>query len=228
MKLELGYKEGVLLRRTIMQNIPNFAFTKTFISINNTLLDNDHIEKRIENIPVRGLYFTIPKFKKFVNDNQELVIHNDTSKTITDVPVLRMTCFKKYDDSTESFMQPVTTQDCKFFLNDKEIKNPYGDKKKFKIVDLKFNSEKIEEFEFVSETTINIPLMSSIYSICENPVWEPNKESGNQVFEINPRDSAVSAEHIVLFAKHIIKKKMENLHILGLCVFPPPPLIHIC
>jgi hypothetical protein len=210
MKIDIGYKEGVLLRRIVMQNIPNFAFTETIISSNNTLLDNDHIEKRIENIPVRGVYFTIHKFKKFVDDNIDFIVHNDTSKTLQNIPILRMTCSKKYDNSNDLFLQPVTTKDCRFFLDDKEIKNPYKEKN-FKIVDLKFNTNKIEQIEFVSETTINIPFLSSIYSIAENPVWNPNMDSDHQIFEFNARDPDITPENILLYAKYIIKKKMEAL-----------------
>lgn len=207
MKLKTGYKEATIIRRISMQNIPNFAFTDTIIKVNKTLLDNDHIKKRIENIPVRGIYFNRKDFESFIDDNEELIQNNATESVVKNAPKLKMICYKKYDNSNSSILQDVTTDDCKFFLNEKEIKNPYNNP--FKIVDLGHNKNKEEEIEFSSQTSVNIPIKSSIFAIIETPIYKPNYIKNIQDISFNARDPAVSDEDIVYYCKSIFKKKID-------------------
>ena len=211
MKIDCTEQEIILLRRIIMQSLPNLCFEEIGIIYNSTLLDNDHISKRVSNIPVRGDFFTKKIYLDFLDHNIDLIVnHVSTNIIARSFPTLVMKCYKKYDNQRLDIVQDVTTNDCTFFVNDKEIPNPYPKDRAFKIVDLKYVSKEFEQhIEFIAQTKISIPFLSALYSIAETPVL--NLENPAKEILISPRNTKMKERDIIDYAIYIFSKKFQFL-----------------
>lgn len=201
MELNIDYNICVALRRIIMQNMPHYCFEEIIMHENNTLLDNDHIKKRISNIPIKNIFIDLKNLKKI---DEDLLIHNDYLKKITNIDELKMECKKKYDVSKKEILQEVSTNDCVFTLNNKKIKNPY--KNKIKIVDLKYNDDSIY---FTAKTNLNIPLKDVKYSNTETVILLPQQK--NSLFKIYPKLESMTPKMLIQNAKYILKLKLDNI-----------------
>lgn len=193
----------VALRRTIMQNIPHYCFTDIIINKNETLLDNDHIKKRIMNIPVEKIYINIKKLKSL---DKDLIVNNDINYNVEDnkIDILKIECDKKYDIKHKDLLQSISTDDFKYFLNDNEIKNPY--KHSIKILDLKYDTDMLK---FTALTTLNIPVKSINYSVSETPILIPFKKIHK--LSIFPINDTISKEVIIENAIFILNMKLDYL-----------------
>jgi hypothetical protein len=211
MKIDCTEQELILLRRIIMQSLPNLCFEEIGIIYNSTLLDNDHIRKRVSNIPVRGEFFVKQVYHDFLDHNTELIVnHVSTSIIKRSFPTLVMKCYKKYDNQRLDIIQEVTTNDCIFSINDKQIPNPYPEDRAFKIVDLKYVSKEVEQhIEFIAQTKINIPFLSALYSIAETPVLM--LESHVKEILISPRNTKMKERDIIEYAIYVFSKKFQFL-----------------
>lgn len=196
-KLKIDHKIAVALRRIIMQNVPHYAYENVIINKNTTLLDNDHIKKRIMNIPVENLFLKIDSLKKI---DKDILIFNKIND-FKDINELKIVCSKKYDKSNNVLIQSVTTNDFTFFLNNKKISNPY--KSEIKIVDLKYENDILD---FTAFTKLNMPLKSIIYSITETPILLPNSK-----LILSPKSDKINSKFILQNAIYILKLKIENL-----------------
>lgn len=200
MELNIDYKIAVALRRIIMQNIPHYCYNNIIINRNNTLLDNDHIKRRIMTIPVESIYIDLKKLKKI---DDEKIFNNkldENDKKLFDV--LKMTCSKKYDNSNKDFIQSVTTKDCTFYLNNKKIKNPM--KYNIKIVDLKYDTDSID---FTVSTDIGIALNNINYSVSETVILMPLSKKSKLI--INPKNEILTSKKILENAIYILKTKLN-------------------
>ena len=137
-KLNIDKSIAVALRRIIMQNIPNYCFNNIIIDINDTLLDNDHLRKRIQNIPVEKIFINLKKLKSI---DPNFIINNDYDSNLI-IDEMKIECHKKYNPDKNDIIQSITTDDCNFYLNNKKINNPYS--YKIKIVDLKYHQDEIK------------------------------------------------------------------------------------
>jgi len=200
MYLTIDKKIAVSLRRIIMQNIPHYCFDEIIIHKNNTLLDNDHLKKRIKNIPVENAFVDIKNLKQI---DQNIIINNDFNIEIL-LDQIQIKCNKKYNTENDAILQSVTTDDLDFFLNKKKIKNPY--KYKIKLVDLKYEND---ELNFTAFTNINIPLKNINYSISETPILITS-EKKQQLF-IDPISDYITSKNILKNAIYILKVKLNNL-----------------
>lgn len=215
--------EVVLLRRIIMQSIPNTAFGEIDISGNTTLLSNCHIKSRLQNLPVPFHAFSdVDQFQDFIDANEDLVV-NHINNDVVVVDSIVCKCDKRYNQDHEEgrgVSQPVTTEDFLFF--DKRasaLPNAYSESNMvFKIVDLQPNhglGDSVEQLTFTTYVHLGIPYISSLYSICETPVAVPSHQSNTQRIEINPRLEDLDADLVISFAKRVFVKKMK--HYIGLC-----------
>lgn len=200
MDLNIDKKIAVALRRIIMQNIPHYCFDEMIIYKNNTLLDNDHLKKRIINIPVENLFIDIKQLKQI---DQNIIINNDFNIEIS-LDQIQIKCNKKYNHENNSILQSVTTDDFEFFLNKTKIKNPY--KNKIKLVDLKYEND---EIDFTASTNINIPLKKINYSVSETPILITSDNM--QKLFIYPISDSITSQNILKNSIYILKVKLDNL-----------------
>lgn len=200
MDLNIDKKIAVALRRIIMQNIPHYCFNNIIIDKNDTLLDNDHLKKRIINIPIEILFIDIKTLKEI---NDDIIVNNDFNVNI-ELEELKMVCSKKYDSDKKEIIQSITTDDCTYFLNDKKITNPY--KQKIKIVDLKYTTDNLE---FTAITDINIPVKQINYSISETPILVTSNKT--QKLSIFPILDNITSKDILQNAIYILKVKLNYI-----------------
>lgn len=199
MDINIDHKIAVALRRIIMENIPHYSFDNIIINSNDTLLNNDHIKKRINTIPVENIYIDLKKLEKI---NDEDLFNNDIKDSNNQFDVLKIICSKKYDINNKNLLQSVSTNDCIFYLNEKKIKNPM--KYNIKIVDFKYNTDSID---FIASTNIGIPMQNINYSISETVILIPTKK-GNKL-TIFPKSESITSKIILQNAIYILKKKMD-------------------
>ena len=199
-----------MLRKKI-EHLASSASQYLGIIYNSTLLDNDHIRKRVSNIPVRGEFFDKQVYLDFLDHNIDLIVNHVSSNVIArSLPTLVMKCYKKYDNQRLDIIQEVSTNDCTFSINDKQIPNPYPKDRAFKIVDLKYVSKEVEQhIEFIAQTKINIPFLSALYSIAETPVLR--LESSVKEILISPRNTKMKERDIVDYAIYVFNKKFQFL-----------------
>lgn len=201
MDLTIDKKIAVALRRIIMQNIPHYCFNEIMIYKNTTLLDNDHLKKRIKNIPVENLFIDVKNLKQI---DQNIIINNDFNIDNNSLDQIQIKCNKKYNIENNAILQSVTTDDFEFFLNKKQIQNPY--KYKIKLVDLKYEND---ELNFSAFTSINIPLKNINYSISETPILITSEKK--QKLFIYPISNYITSKKILKNAIYILKVKLNNL-----------------
>lgn len=200
MELNIDYKVAVALRRIMMQNIPHYCFNDIIINENNTLLDNDHIKKKIITIPVESICIDLKKLKKI--DDLSLYNNNLDENDNKLFDTLRMTCSKSYDTNNKDFIQSVSTKDCIFYLNEKKIKNPF--KYNIKIVDLKYESDSID---FTASTDIGIALDNINYSVSETVILIPLSKKSKLI--IYPKNEILTSKKILENAIYILNLKLK-------------------
>lgn len=200
MELNIDYKIAVALRRIIMQNIPHYCYNNIIINQNDTLLDNDHIKRRIMTIPVESIYVDLKKLKK-IDDKKifDNYLDEDDKKSFD---IIKITCSKKYEMNNKNFIQSVTTNDCVFFLNNKKIKNPM--KYSIKIVDLKYDTDSID---FSVTTDIGIPLENINYSCSETVILQPSSQKSKLI--IYAKNEILTSKKILENAIYILKTKLN-------------------
>lgn len=200
MELNIDYKIAVALRRIIMQNIPHYCYGNIIINENNTLLDNDHIKRRIMTIPVESIYIDLKKLKKIDEKN---IFNNELNENDRkSFDEIKITCSKKYENNNKDFIQSVTTNDCTFYLNGNKIKNPM--KYNIKIVDLKYDTDSID---FTVLTDVGIPLNNINYSVSETVILTPSSKNCKLV--INPKNEILTSKTILENAIYILKIKLD-------------------
>ena len=219
--------EGLLLRRIILQSIPNTCFQDIEIDDNKSVLSNCHIKSRIQNLPVPFPAFSNEqKFQDFIDENEELVVNHAGDEDDGCYLDIMCECSKSYDAKNEVVKQYVTTEDFTFYKNDHEAKtgtkiiipNPYiSSRDIFKVVDLhpvvvttKPCHDEVtstESLAFRAKIKIGVPYISSTYSICETPVILPSP-GDVQTMELVPRID-LDTNLIIAFAKRIYTKKMR-------------------
>jgi DNA-directed RNA polymerase subunit L len=130
------------IRRTILTDIPIYAFTKFTFNHNDSIFHNNYLKIRFENMPVLGID----------NNLIEYIKNNDNNSSLNQV-----TMFVDFK-STEQKIITVTTDDAKFYYNGKNIVSPY--KTKIPLIDLQPNQSII----FSAVTTVGNEKENSIFS----------------------------------------------------------------
>lgn len=212
------------IRRIIYQNIPVFAFDLIDIKKNTSIYNNDQMRLRISNFPVYGLENNSKVFEKFVEDNYELVINNNKEiettklkdddneavyknvdnkeKIIIEDNILTLVCLVKHESTTKEYLN-VMTSDCKFFINNKEVADPY--KVPLLICKLRYK----EELDFTASTRMSIPIESPLWNCVSNCYFvEKSPELYNLIIESRGQ---ISEEDIIKRCKFIIKEKLKHI-----------------
>ena len=136
------------LRRIVYEHIPTFAWHDFTFTKNTSPLNNGYITERISNLPVHEYLDNNKKldyFKDIINDElNENLVENIT-----------MYVEKK---NTSSEIMLISSNDVKFYNNDKEIESIY----KNPVLITKLNTN--QEIIFTAKTNINIGLKNIKYS----------------------------------------------------------------
>lgn len=223
MKINTDVNGLIFIRRIVMQSIPYYAFTNICTDINTSLLDNDHIESRVRNTPVFGM-FDMDRLTDFVKNNPVLVNDHDyimcakdsNTKTKTGnatsasysfrgpVDELRMECDVAH--AGDDVLYGVTTDDCLFYKNNVPCDNPYAGSA-FKFVDLYAG----QSLRFTATTSLGLAISSAVYAIAATPVCVPSPRAHAQCIQITPRDPSIPESAVLALAILIANSKLTGL-----------------
>lgn len=184
------------LRRVMMEDIPSFGINPDLIIINknSSVYNNDYIRNRLENFPLVGLdtkldleeYNNLRKYTRGIEKYSNEYEDNNINMYL-DVK------------NTEDKVLNVTTDDFKYYINDKNVSSIY--KNKILICKLK----KDEEINLSLKVDKGVGLNHSRYSVAH--VYFSEDGSNNYLLTIEPRGQ-ISVEEIFKRACDIIKYKL--------------------
>jgi len=134
----LNYIVMNTLRRTILSDVPIYAFDKITINKNTSIFNNNYMKLRIENLPVIGIennnIFYEEKIEEendeedmfdenmgLVNDNIDI---NDEDDSFNSSSLDQFTMYLDFKNETKSIVT-IGTDDAKFYYKQKQINSPY-------------------------------------------------------------------------------------------------------
>jgi DNA-directed RNA polymerase subunit L len=197
------------LRRTILTDIPTYAFTEFKFTKNTSVFHNNFLKNQIRNIPVWGIENNIDiyvKENKKVNVAEDLddveEVNLDESAIETNTSSLnQLTMYVDYINNSNMIVS-VSTDDAKFYFGQKLIDNPY---KSVQLIKLQPN----QEIKFSAITTIGIEKESSIFSPVSVCVYEEIKDNEFK-FIIESRNN-ITELHIFNKAYKNLVKKLNSI-----------------
>ena len=194
------------IRRTILNNIPCYAFNEINILKNTSVYNNDYMRNRIEMFPIQNIKnnFDFNEYKKLsvYTRNRSSYADNETEQTdnMDNLNVLNMYVNKR--NNTKDMMN-VTTDHCEFYNNGQKIKSIYD--KPLLVCKLKPN----EELELTAIANKGVGINHAKYSSCSTCVFE--KINDNKfLLKIYPI-SQFSSEEIFNMSIQIIKFMIKEL-----------------
>jgi DNA-directed RNA polymerase subunit L len=122
------------LRRVILTDIPIYSFTDFKCSKNTGIVHSNNMKETLANMPVWGVNNTQVIFnesdqetnniieEKEVENNEDIDFTNDNISL--DKSYKNLTIYLNYKNKTNNIVS-VTTDDAKFYYNQKQIKSPY-------------------------------------------------------------------------------------------------------
>ena len=203
------------IRRTILTDIPIYAFTTFNFKKNTSIFNNNYIKLRLKNLPVWGIknnikYLdnkkietldTIDEDEEYENDDIE-INNNDDNKDLNSSSLNQLTMYIDYTNNTNEIVT-VTTDDAKFYFAENNIDNPYN----IPIPIIKLQPNQVVNFSAI--TTINIEKTNTIFcavSVCFYKQITPNEYN----FIIESRGQKTEKQIINVGILNILKK-LENI-----------------
>ncbi len=205
------------LRRTIMTNIPIYAFTEFNFKKNKSIFNGNYLKLRLKNLPVWGLenkidIYTPEKANKNNIDNEEnnLIINEDMGddnednkqNDLNSSTLNQLTMYVDYT-STSKEIVTVTTDHAKFYYSEKKIDCPYP----VPIPLVKLQPE--QSITFSAITSLGIEKMSAIFSAISVCFYiEKNPNEYNFIIESKGQ---LDEKRIIEVAIINIINKLENI-----------------
>merc|ERR1712196_140507 len=114
------------LRRTLWSDIPVFYFDKIKILLNTSIYNNDYLTLRIKNIPIINIENKEVYCEKIFSENflDNTIIENENTIDIDKTILSNLTIYCNVENKDNELMN-VTTDHCKFYYKQSEIKSPY-------------------------------------------------------------------------------------------------------
>jgi DNA-directed RNA polymerase subunit L len=202
------------LRRTIMTNIPIYAFTEFNIKKNKSIFNGNYMKLRLKNMPVWGIENKIDIFtpekqitNQVINDDygEEDNYQDDQDNKQPDLnssTLNQLTMFVDYT-STSKEIVTVTTDHAKFYYSEKKIDSPYP----VPIPLIKLQPE--QSITFSAITSLGIEKMSAIFSAV-SVCYYIEKTSNDYQFFIESKGQ-LDEKRIIEVAIINIINKLENI-----------------
>lgn len=201
-------------RRVILTNIPIYVFNKITISENTSVFNNNYMQNRIKNMPVFGISSDNPIYTPIIKNIvsketedltlDELEINNDNDN-INSSSLKQLTMYVDYINNTEEIVT-VGTNDCKFYLCEKQISSPYS----INIPIIKLQPK--QKFKMSAITELGIEEQNSIFSPVSIFSYKMHGEEDNDIF-IESRGQ-LTEKKIFQFAFDNIKMMLTNFLVL--------------
>ena len=198
------------LRRVILSDVPQYAFTDFKFNKNNSIFHNNFLKNQIKNMPVWGIENKLDFYEKEIknldaieeqeemDDNVELSF----DKKVDSTSLSQLTMYVDYENKKTDIVS-VTTDDAKFYFSQKQINNPYD--KPIQLVKLQPN----QKINFSVVSSIGIEKESAIFSPVSICVYEQKAEDDYK-FILESRGQCTE-KRILNVAYLNLEKKLNNI-----------------
>ncbi len=148
-------------RRVVLSDIPIYCFDNITITENTSIFNNNYMKLRLKNMPVIGIatdspFYIPPKKKEVVETDLDVDISTDIGD-LNSSSLKQLTMYIDYMNNTHDIVT-VGTDDCKFYLAEKQIDSPYPTN--IQIIDL----QPKQNFKASVITQLGNERVNSIYS----------------------------------------------------------------
>lgn len=162
---DIDYTITNTLRRSILTDIPIYAFTHFKINKNSSVFHNNFLKNQMKNMPVWGIDNKIDYYEENTNivdmndeiedmeDNVELTV----DKKVDTTSLNQVTMYVDYENKSNEIVS-ITTDTAKFYFAQKQIDNPYN--MPIQLVKL----QPKQQINFSVITSIGIERESAIFS----------------------------------------------------------------
>ena len=207
---DINYTILNTLRRTILTDIPIYAFTHFKVNKNSSVFHNNFLKNQIKNIPVWGIDNKIDYFEEDIHkidmneeiedmdDNVELTV----DKKVDSTSLHQVTMYVDYENKSNE-IESVTTDNAKFYFAQKQIENPYDTP--IQLIKL----QPKQQINFSVITSIGIEKMSAMFSPVSICVYEQESENKFR-FKLESRGQ-ISEKRILKVAHLNIVKKLDSI-----------------
>jgi DNA-directed RNA polymerase subunit L len=209
---DINYTVVNTIRRVIFKYIPIYAFNQFKFEKNTSVFNNSYIKLRLKQIPIWGIenkldtieinkkepVIDIPEENE-VELGDDVALESDTN--LNSSTLKQLTMYVNYKNKTNNIVC-VTTNDAKFYFDEKNIPSPY--ETPIPIVKLQAK----QEIVFSAITDIGIEEINAMYSpVCINTYKMVNENEFNLTLESRGQ---ITEKRILNVALHNIKNKLNN------------------
>jgi len=207
---DINYTILNTLRRTILTDIPIYAFTHFKVNKNSSVFHNNFLKNQIKNIPVWGIDNKIDYFEEDIHkidmneeiedmdDNVELTV----DKKVDSTSLHQVTMYVDYENKSNE-IESVTTDNAKFYFAQKQIENPYDTP--IQLIKL----QPKQQINFSVITSIGIEKISAMFSPVSICIYEQLSENKFR-FKLESRGQ-ISEKRILKVAHLNIVKKLDSI-----------------
>ena len=220
----LNYIPINTLRRTILSDIPIYAYNIFKFEKNTSVFNNNYIKLRLMNIPIWHIENNITFFEPSKNDNNEKTndenIDNDIKSvddyidhedylvedTVNTNNIKQLTMYINFKNKTTDIVT-ATTDNAKFYYNEKLIDSPY--KTPIPLVDLQPD----QEIVFSTISKLGIEEENAIYSAVSICCYKQINDN-EFIFTLESRGQITEERIISVACNNIIKRMNSFLKLL--------------
>lgn len=204
------------IRRTILSDIPIYAFNEFNFALNESIFNNNYIKLRLRNTPVWGIPNKIDKITKEnkpeientladdglhdVQIDDDVDLENESKINTSSLNQLTMYVDSKND---EKIIKTISTNDAKFYYANKNIPSPYP----IAIPIIKLQSGQAINFSAI--TVLGTEKESAIF--CATSVCFYNEINDNEFKFILESRGQINEKRIIEVALINIIDKLENI-----------------
>jgi DNA-directed RNA polymerase subunit L len=202
------------IRRTILSYIPIYAFNEFKFEKNTSIFHNNYLKLRLSCLPVWGIENTIDEYNnqndmntKLIDEKQQNDLNYDenyievNNESLDSSTLKQLTMYVNYKNKTNEIIS-VTTNDAKFYYNQKLIPSPY----KNNILLIKLQPK--QEISFSAITTLGIEEDNAIYSpVCIVTYKQINDNEFNFILESRGQ---ITEKRILIVSIINIQKKLKH------------------
>ena len=213
----IDYIVANTIRRTIMTNIPIYAFGEFKFEKNSSIFHNNYIKLRLSHMPVWSInnsvdFLETPKPNEPITNDMDVIneenenddgddVQLEIDETIDSSTLKQLTMYINVKNKTNDIIT-VTTHDAKFYYEEKKIPSPY--KAPIPIVKL----QPKQEIAFSAITTIGVEEMDTMFTpVCICVYKQINDNEFDFIVESRGQ---ISEKRIILVALINIERKLKN------------------
>lgn len=200
------------LKRVGTSKVPIYTYENIDITENSSIYNNNYLKLRLKNLPVLGIKTEKPIFIKkqkikqtteedigFINIDD---INMNVNESVNISSLDKLTMYLEYENKTDKILS-IGTDNCKFYLKEKEIKSPYN-------IDIQLiKLQPKQKIKFSAITELGIEDISSTYSPVSIFTYRENTETDYDMF-IESRGQLNELEILDIIKKNIIND-LDNI-----------------